>query len=255
MNTSSPHGLSEILDRVSDAVFAVDAHWGITFVNASAAELGTKSAPELVGCVLWDEFPGLRGTAFENRARRSLATGLESKSADFFPAYGFWADVSIHPSRAGLTIYLQDCTARRKAEESHRFQSAALRAVGEAVIATDLEGRVTFWNEAAEDLYGWTSAEAVGMSIIELTPSEMSRAQADEIMARLRQGERWQGEFEVRRKDGSSFLAHVTDAPILDDGGRLSGIVGISYRLGVPAGAESHGAAETGALSASTSQE
>jgi len=43
-------------------------------------------------------------------------------------------------------------------------------AVGVALIGTDLEGTVTVWNPAAEALYGWTAAEALGRSVLELTP-------------------------------------------------------------------------------------
>ena len=50
-------------------------------------------------------------------------------------------------------------------------------------------------------------------------------------MSRLSNGEKWEGEFMVQRKDGSTFLAHVTDSPIHDDDGNLIGIVGISREV------------------------
>lgn len=43
-----------------------------------------------------------------------------------------------------------------------RLQERLLNAVGEAVIATDTEDFITFWNSAAESLYGWTADEAIG---------------------------------------------------------------------------------------------
>lgn len=186
------HGLSEILDRVSDAVIAVDPRWQIAFVNSTAARLTGKTPDDLIGGVLW-------------------------------------ADMSIYPTRDGLTIYIRDCSEKRAADEALRLRSAMLGAVGEAVIATDLDGIVLSWNEAAVQLYGWTADEAVGKPIVDLTPSTVSRADAEKIMSILAGGESWQGAFQVQRKDGSSFLAHVTDAPVLGQDGKLIGIVGVSY--------------------------
>jgi PAS fold len=59
----------------------------------------------------------------------------------------------------------------------------------------------SYWNHHAEDLYGWRAEEALGRSILELTPSNQSREQATEIMDRLKRGERWSGDFLVQRRD------------------------------------------------------
>lgn len=112
--------------------------------------------------------------------------------------------------------------------EARRFPAQLLDALEQAVIATDLAGTICSWNRAAERLYGWTAAEALGRPILDVTPSTLSRQQAADILARLQAGERWAGEFLVQRRDGSAFPAWVIDAPIHDAAGTLIGIVGIS---------------------------
>jgi PAS domain S-box-containing protein len=99
-----------------------------------------------------------------------------------------------------------------------------------AVIATRPDGHVLHWNAGAELLYGWTAEEALGRNIMDLTPSELSKVEAAEIMKTLNQGQPWSGEFLVKGKDGARFNAQVTDVPITDDDGVLVGIVGISRR-------------------------
>ena len=89
--------------------------------------------------------------------------------------------------------------------EAARFQTHLLDTVEQAVIATDLDGIVTYWNQFAQQLYGWKSQEAVGRHIMELTTPEVMTNQALEIMARLRQGASWTGEFRVQRRDGTTF--------------------------------------------------
>lgn len=100
-----------------------------------------------------------------------------------------------------------------------------------AVIATDAEGAVVYWGKGAEAVYGWSAGDAIGRNIIDVTPTEMSRRQAEEIMARLRAGAGWSGEFLVHARDGNRFPVQVTDTPVLDEEGRFLGVVGESYRI------------------------
>jgi PAS domain S-box-containing protein len=106
-----------------------------------------------------------------------------------------------------------------------------LDSLGKAVIATDLDGTVEFWNRAAEQLYGWTAEDALGQKIADLCVPEPSRQVADDIMEAIRTGGSWSGGFLVRRKDGTVFPALVTDSGIYRDG-KLVGIVGISINVG-----------------------
>lgn len=121
-----------------------------------------------------------------------------------------------------------DITERKKAEEQTRFQATLLNAVGQAVIATDTAGTITYLNQAAENLYGWRAEEAEGLNILEVTIPQVSQAQATEIMTRLSRGESWTGEFLVQRRDGRVFPVLVHDSPVIDNQGGLMGIIGIS---------------------------
>ena len=125
----------------------------------------------------------------------------------------------------------RDTTVRKRAEEQIRFQRRLLDAVGQAIIATDLQGKIIYWNQAAEELYGWTTEEVMGHPIVQITPSEELLERAEEIMVELRAGRSWTGEFVVRRKDGSTFPAMVTDSPVYDEQGTLVSIIGVSTDL------------------------
>lgn len=107
-----------------------------------------------------------------------------------------------------------------------------LDAAGQAVIVTDVAGVVTYWNAAAEALYGWTAEEAKGRPIEELTVSGAGLQTSADIMQAIRDGVPWSGSFPVRHKDGNVFPALVSDAGIYRDG-KLVGVVGVSTNLGV----------------------
>ena len=106
-----------------------------------------------------------------------------------------------------------------------------LAAIGQAVITTDLDGVVIYWNPAAEELYGWTAAEAVGRNIATLTVPQVAQQVAADIMAALRDGVAWSGGFPVTRKDGT----HPRAGHRLGDLSRRSliGIIGVSTNLGI----------------------
>jgi len=143
-------------------------------------------------------------------------------------------EVSAHPVRnqEGNIIQVlhlaRDITERKKSFEKIRFQARLLNAVGQAIIATDTKGNITYWNYAAEQLYGWPEAEVLGRNIVDVTPAETSREQAANILNRLIAGECWSGEFLAKRRDGTAFPAIVTDAPITNDRGEFIGIIGVS---------------------------
>jgi diguanylate cyclase (GGDEF)-like protein/PAS domain S-box-containing protein len=107
-----------------------------------------------------------------------------------------------------------------------RFRSRLLDAVGQAIIVTDMQRRVIYWNRAAEALYGWAADEVKGRTIPESTrPLDLME---QEVMATLEAGESRTEEVVVRRKDGTAFPARVTDAPVRDEEGALVGVITVS---------------------------
>lgn len=146
----------------------------------------------------------------------------------------FWMQthVSIIHDETGAQIGVRgvaiDITEQKRAEEGVAFAANLLAAVGQAVIAVDLEGLVIYWNRVAEETYGWSCEEAIGRSLSTLVVSEATSEQSMEIMAQIYAGESWSGEFTVFDRDGRSFPAFVSDAPIYDARGNVIGIIGVS---------------------------
>jgi diguanylate cyclase (GGDEF)-like protein/PAS domain S-box-containing protein len=112
--------------------------------------------------------------------------------------------------------------------EQLRFQASVLEAVGQPVIATDLEGKVLYWNRAAEETYGWSSGEALGRRERDLTVPKESLEKVEEVVSELRAGRTWSGEMLLRRKEGSYVPVFVTVTPLFDARGDLAGMIGVS---------------------------
>lgn len=231
-----------VMLSMGEGLYTVDSEGRLTFMNPAAERIFGWTLDEVIGrnvhAVIHHTHPD--GTPFPAEECTSLQVLRDGKMVvehqdHFIRKDGTFFDVVYSTSAlrsddevTGLVVVFRDITDRKRAEEEIRFQARLLDAVEQAVIATDLDGNIIFWNSYAETLYGWPAAEAIGSSILELTPSPALRDQAVEILACLQAGKSWSGEFEVQRRDGTFFPAMVSDSPIFDVSGKLIGIVGVS---------------------------
>ncbi|ELZ10021.1 ATP-binding protein [Natrialba aegyptia] len=107
--------LEEILGRVDEAVCAFDEELRYTHVNERAEELLQRSADELLGEKLWEQFPE---SASENVVRESFERAMESQEQTSYEHYyepaGLWLEVTIYPSETGASVYFRDITDRKK---------------------------------------------------------------------------------------------------------------------------------------------
>ena len=127
--------------------------------------------------------------------------------------------------------------ARREQDGEDGVTTTLLDEIDASVLATDMSGTVISWNSGAEALYGWTSEEAVGRNARDLVVPEDAAA-AERLLAELSRDGRWDGEIEVRRKDGSLFTAYVRNRLVLDAGGAPSAIVGVAVDISARVAAE-----------------
>jgi len=88
---------SAILESISDAFFAVDQDWRITYVNRQAEAYFRMPREEILGKSLWDDFPVGRGSRFEQEFRRAVETRAGRHFESFSQLRGIWLEV--HASR------------------------------------------------------------------------------------------------------------------------------------------------------------
>jgi len=118
------------------------------------------------------------------------------------------------------------------AENGSTPESARLAAIvqhsHDAIIGKDLSGTITSWNPAAERIYGYTAAEAIGCSISIIIPPERAHEQVD-LCARIAASEQIESlQTERIRKDGSRVVVSVSVSPIRDCSGKIIGAASIA---------------------------
>jgi PAS domain S-box-containing protein len=119
----------------------------------------------------------------------------------------------------------------RRTAEQLRFQADLLNVVGQAVAATDLRGQITFWNRAAETLYGWPAAEAIGQDMAALAVAQRSLAAWRQALAQAAAGDTWAGEVWLCRRTRAAFPARVHLTAVHGPAGAPAGVVSVATDL------------------------
>ncbi|MBI2872679.1 MAG: PAS domain S-box protein, partial [Chloroflexi bacterium] len=127
----------------------------------------------------------------------------------------------------GLSAIDRDITFQKEASQNLRFLAAIVQSSEDAVISEALDGTITSWNPAAEQMFGYTEKEALGkpMSLIG-TPDRLNEFEA--IINQVRRGikvERY--ETQRRRRDGTVVDVSVTVSPVRNEEGELIGLSAI----------------------------
>lgn len=154
---------SDVLARVSDGFFAVDAGWRVTYINRAGEDILGVTADELVGDVLWESFPDAVGTEFYDAYHRAVETGESVTFESYFEPFESWFEVRAFPSESGLSVYFRDVTDRRRIEAELRREKSLLERVFEttpvAMVVVDADGAIVRANDRAETLLGITQSE------------------------------------------------------------------------------------------------
>lgn len=122
---------------------------------------------------------------------------------------------------AAIVFNFRDITERKQAEETQYLLAAIVSSSDDAIVSKTLDGIITSWNAAAERLFGYTSAEAVGRSITLIIPPDLYHEEVT-ILQKLRRGERIDHYETVRlRKDGTKVNVSLSISPVRDQQGKI----------------------------------
>jgi PAS domain S-box-containing protein len=168
----------KLIEGSSDAFFVLDATGRFAYRSESGARLTGYQTDEVLGRGFESYLPP--DSAAE--ARRELAKllaepGAETifeldvlrKSGSIMPMEAHARNLLNDPDVNGIVVTLRDLTQRRQAEaelrdSEHKFRSIAACAQ-DGVVIMDNDGRIAFWNAAAEQMFGYPAGEAIGQDL------------------------------------------------------------------------------------------
>src|SRR5215213_1359010 len=190
---------------------------------------------ELLACAIKDiSFPGdyeEEGKRYEQLVAGEIASYQLEKRYLRKGGEILWAHVNRSCVRdaAGNALYtvgiIQEMTEQRRAAVQNEFQARLLEHVHDAIIATNDKLQVTYWNRAAEELYGWTAAEVMGQPIIEITRSELTPEQRDSAREQIGKESSVEVETVHHHRNGDAIYVESRGIPLHAADGQLTGYV------------------------------
>ncbi len=150
------------------------------------------------------------------------------KDGGAFDVETSWSDVAFDGRDAVLAV-IHDRSEYREAEKRSQEQADLLDLASDAIMVFDLEGKITFWNQGAARLYGWTVQEALGAELIDLLMPDAEAMAATERGVRER-GE-WSGQLTQLGKDGRTLIVNSRWTLVRDDAARPKSVLVINTDL------------------------
>src|SRR6185437_2316202 len=224
-------------DNVPLAVYTCDKNGYVTAFNKAAEKLWGRTP--VVGKALWSGALNTFRTngdplpADQTPAAIALKHGKPVEDEDIIIEQPGGKQIRVNPNPVpifdddgnvkGVVCTLIDVTAARDIEIKQATLAAIIDSSDDAIVSKTLQGIITSWNVAAERLFGYTAAEAVGRHISFIIPPDRLKEE-DYIIGKIANGEKVD-HFETVRmaKNGNLIPISVTISPITDSKGIIVG--------------------------------
>src|SRR5580658_2534783 len=229
------------LNSIGDAVVCTDIAGNITFLNLVAEQMTGWSRQEAVDrpmtevCRILDtttrKTPKPEGKAIgHNRIQHLPSAGILTRLDGFEIAI----ENSIAPiyDREGLptgaVIVFRDVTERKRREDDLSRLAAVVESSYDAIVSLTPQGVILTWNHGAERMYGYSTDEAIGQSILVLSPLGQP-VEGSRLLEMVERGDAVE-QFETVRakKDGTQIHVAITLSPIKDSDGRVVGVSSVA---------------------------
>jgi protein-histidine pros-kinase len=234
-----------LVEVAPDAIVTVDHDGRIVLVNGQTEALFGYPREELLGEAIEILLPERyraghvsHRSGYINSPRiRPMGSNLEllgrRKDGSEFPV-----EISLGPVETDgellVIATIRDATERKLVEETLKRQTAELRQqadlidlANDAIIVLSPERTIVSWNRGSQNLYGWTSDEAVGHVLHELLDAHYPESVEAVDKALARDG-RWDGEITQIRKDRQQILVESHQIIVRRAGGATEGILAIN---------------------------
>jgi PAS domain S-box-containing protein len=230
--------LSLIADKTVNAIVMSDCNGLVEWVNEGFTRIFGFEPEEILG-----KRPGelLRGEASDPTVVKEINAAIKNHQAYDVEIINYrkngqpcWIRVQGQPiftddgQLRGILDVVADITEQKEWEEQLLFQAYLLDSVQQAVLVTDNDWNITYWNKYAEKLYGWDRQEIIGKSIKDLVDDNAAFAQ---VIDTVKQGLVHSGEVSMRKKEGNSFPVHCINSLVHDKAGAPVGCMAVTFDI------------------------
>lgn len=226
-----------LVENATDIIYRIDLEMRAVYFNPAIEKLMQQPVSNLIGKTLQDlgicaEIIDLWRTTLDQIIQTKTQETIEHPFPDFNSST--WFQIRIVPefNEAGK-VYSFLCIARdisqgKRQEQMLKFQAQILERIHDAVICTDVSGKIYSWNRGAEKLYGYSAAEAMGQDVsILYYPEDLPQLRSLIFQPLLVKGNH-EVEFCNRTKSGEELYISLRLSVIRDKQGNIIHLIGCS---------------------------
>lgn len=231
--------LSGIINSAMDAIISVDEQQKIVLFNRAAEQMFGYTATQMLGQPLSRLLPerfremhashiqrfGITGETTRAMGGLNAICGLRQNNEEF-PIEASISQIETQGQKL-FTVILRDITERVRASERLVEQAALLNQSHEAIVVCDLDGRIRYWSNGAQRLYGWSAEETVGRVARDVLNSGDTARLLDATQRTIEAGE-WNGELRQLTKDGREVVVEGRWSLVRDAAGNAKSILAIN---------------------------
>ncbi|MFB6218979.1 MAG: PAS domain-containing sensor histidine kinase [Halobacteriaceae archaeon] len=210
-----------LLDRMTDAFFALDREWRFTYLNERARDVLCEAAgqeatvEELVGSVIWELLPDAEETEAYDRFREAMADGEPVTYENYYPPLDATLEVRAYPDEDGLSVFFRDVTERVAREREAALFRRLVDSSPDAMMVADAEtGEFVEVNETACERLGYDRDQLLGMTVPEVEDRFADIGAYREHVERVREEGPLVIEGEHHRADGTTVPVEVNVAEV-----------------------------------------
>ncbi len=190
-------------------------------VNHSYEKILNLTSKEIIGKKVTKIFPMI--ASGENNLIQKFGEvakfGKKLQSDMFFKTTKKWYSISAYsPEKDHFAVIFEDITTRKKTEKELRLKNQAIATSINAIVITDLEGRLTYINLTFLEMWGFSDkTEVLGRHLLEFWYD--TNGEADKIIRLLQTQGKWIGELVAKKKDETLFDIQLSTSMVFDEEG------------------------------------
>ncbi|MCK6512901.1 PAS domain S-box protein [Myxococcota bacterium] len=169
----------------------------------------------------------LRGLGSNGRIVDIEAVGSPLANSPELHAHLADARLANSPELHARIVNIRDISERTRQDKLLRYQSSILRSIQESVIVTDLFGAITYWNQGATAIFGYTQDEMLAQTPALLYPDQDPHALAADLRQVL-EGKDYVGRWKSKTKAGQTVWVDIKTSLMLDIYGKPTGFIGVA---------------------------
>ncbi|MFC7214665.1 PAS domain-containing protein [Saliphagus sp. GCM10025334] len=209
-----------MIDRVRDAFFALDTDFRFTYLNERAETLLERSREDLLGRVMWDEFPETVETQFPDGFYQAMDEQVPVSFEVYHTPLETWFEARAWPGVNGLSVSMRDVTERKERETKLARNTAVVEAIQDGVVTLDDNNRILSVNATVERAFDTDARELRGEHVETLL--DLAAVDADDTirvgraLSDVDVGSTAQRTFELAYTDatGADRVAEVSVVPV-----------------------------------------